>query len=82
MSKAVLSASPEGRAAITGLFDREAPILVEVRFPGCGTSPDWHLCEEEEQFNDVLDRLGAGAEVRLVSVWQIKTLPGELIVRK
>ena len=53
MRKPLISASPAGRAAVAELFERAAPILVEVRFPGCGTSADWHLSEAEEQLNEV-----------------------------
>ncbi len=47
-----------------------------------GTSPDWHLCEDEDQFEALLDRLGAGAEVHLSSVWDLKNVKGEICLRK
>ena len=31
---------------ITSLFADRPPVLVEVRFPNMGTSPDWFLCED------------------------------------
>jgi hypothetical protein len=65
-------------AAISSLFDSKPPVLVEVRFPGAGTSPDWFLCQEVQELDEVLSRLAAGAEVRLSSVWDLKNVKGEV----
>ncbi len=72
MSHALLPAATEARAAVSALFENAPPVLVEVRFPGCAASPDWYLCDSEEQFEAVLARLGPGAELRLSSVWDLK----------
>lgn len=69
------------RNAVSALF-RKPPVLVEVRFPQMGTSPDWHLCEEESDLSSILDHLGAGAELHLSSVWDLKNNAGELTLRK
>jgi hypothetical protein len=81
MSKATLSANSETRAAVSELF-KKAPVLVEVRFPNCATSADWHLCQEEEQLEEVFERLGAGAELRLQSVWDIPKAKREILLQK
>ena len=57
-------------------------MLVEVRFPACGTSPDWHLCEDEGQLQAILDSLAAGAELHLSSVWDLKNPRGDVVLRK
>jgi hypothetical protein len=82
MSKLLFSASTEAKAAISTLFENAPPVLVEVRFPHSGTSPDWYLCEEEQQFEQILEHLGAGVELHLSSVWDLKNVKGELCLRK
>lgn len=62
--------------AVAKLFDDKSPVLVEVRFPGLGTSPDWYLCREEAELEPILARLGPGAEVRLHSVWDLSDPTG------
>jgi len=69
---------PAARAAVSSLFDRAPPVLVEVRFPHTATAPDWFLYAAEEQFNGLLQRLHAGAEVYLSSVWDLKKTSGPL----
>jgi hypothetical protein len=68
-------------AAAGKLFDDKAPVLVEVRFPKMGTSSDWFLCENMAALEDVLDRLGAGVDVHLNSVWDLKNPSGSLVIR-
>ena len=58
------------------LIRRAPPVLVEVRFPNMGTSPDWHLLEGEEDLDALLDRLGPNAELYLSSVWDLKNPNG------
>ena len=62
----------ESSAAISGLFGKSPPVLVEVRFPNCGTSPDWYLCQEEGELAPIVERLAPGAEIYLHSVWDLK----------
>jgi hypothetical protein len=83
MSRAVSPESTEGRAALAKLFEN-TPVLVEVRFPRMGTSPDWYFLEEEDEFASLLNRLGSGAEVHLVSVWDLEFegRKGHICVRK
>lgn len=64
--------TPVAKAAITSLFEKGSPILIEVRFPKQGASPDWYLCEDEEEFDAIMDRLGANTETYLHSVWDLK----------
>jgi hypothetical protein len=65
MSTSIL---PDDNAVLTAvgkLFDDKPPVLVEVRFPKMGTSPDWFLCESAAALEAILERLGPGAEVHL-----------------
>ena len=64
----------------SALFDAKPPVLVEVRFPGMGTSPDWYLCREENELGSILSRLGQGVEVHLHSVWHLNDPTGGVVV--
>ena len=68
------------RTAVLALFDEKGPILAEVRFPRMGTSPDWFLCETAADFDAIWDRLGAGVEVHLHSVWDLKNTGREVVL--
>jgi hypothetical protein len=81
MSTIPLTERSQTKAAVEALF-RKPPVLVEVRFPQMGTSPDWYLCEGEEELNAILNRLSAGAELRLSSVWDLQNRSGELTLQK
>jgi hypothetical protein len=80
MSTPFLSDPGAVRTAVGKLFDEKPPILVEVRFPKMGTSPDWFLCDEAAALDAILDRLGPGAEVHLHSVWDLKNPAGAVVV--
>jgi hypothetical protein len=82
MSKVLLYATNEARTAVALLFGKALPILVEVRFPNAATSPDWHLLEDEEQFETLLGQLAPSAEFRLSSEWDLKNTQGEVRIRK
>ena len=81
MSKVLLLASTEAKAVISALFENP-PVLVEVRFPNSGTAPDWYLCEEEEQLEQILKHLGSRVELNISSVWNLKNVKGEICLRK
>jgi hypothetical protein len=81
MKPTPVSDAVQSRSEIAALF-RSAPVLVEVRFPHMATSPDWYLCEEEEELASILGRLGSGAELRLISVWNLKSTGREVVLRK
>jgi hypothetical protein len=81
MSKTLWSESPEAKQAVMALF-KVPPVMVEVRFPKMGTTPDWYLCEEEDHLKPILERLGPGAEVRLSSVWDLQNVKGEICLKK
>jgi hypothetical protein len=68
--------------AVVRLFENTPPVLVEVRFPHSGTSPDWYLCEEEEQLEQILGRLGSGVELHISSVWDLRNVKGEICLSK
>jgi hypothetical protein len=67
---------------MTVLSDLELPVLVEVRFPGMATSPDWYFCREEEELEAIRSRLGPGAEVHLHSVWDLTDPTGGVVIGK
>ena len=72
MRRATLASdSAEAKRAADEVFTRW-PVLVEVRFPRSGTSPDWYLFEESEQFDALVAKLAPGAELFLISVWDLK----------
>ncbi len=83
MSAVFSPESSEAKAALGKLFSNP-PVLVEVRFPRMGTSPDWHFCQEEEDLEDILRRVGPGVEIHLVSAWELDLTraKGKLCLRK
>lgn len=82
MSTSSASGTGSEREAIAALFAEKPPVLVEVRFPHMGTASDWFLCEDEDDLEPVLARLGPGAEAHLHSVWDVKNSVGGLVIRK
>lgn len=71
-----MSDSPDGvlpdlKKVISDAFEEGGPLLIEVRFPRMGTSPDWYLCEDEDQLEQVLARLAPNVEVYASSVWDL-----------
>jgi hypothetical protein len=81
MSRMLLSASAEAKAAIEELFQQAAPILVEVRFPNAGTSSDWHLLQDSDQLDQLLERLGAAVELHISSVWDLQNPKGAIYLK-
>jgi hypothetical protein len=83
MSKIILSASTAVQAAaVAALFEKAPPVLIEVRFPRMGTSSDWYLFEEEEQLDQLFERLASGVELHISSVWDVKNPKGEICLTK
>jgi hypothetical protein len=82
MSTSSLPDTDPTRAAVAALFAGKPPVLVEVRFPSMGTSPDWFLCEDAADLDPILDRLAPGTEVRLSSVWDLTNAAGPVVVRR
>jgi hypothetical protein len=82
MSITDLTGDRETIAAIKALFENSPPVLVEVRFPKSSTSPDWHLCGDEQELEQLLERLGPGVELHLNSVWDLKNVKREICLRK
>jgi hypothetical protein len=82
MSQSLLPISTEARSAVAALFENAPAVLVEVRFPRSGTSPDWYLCEDEEQLDKIVDRLPRGAEVYLNNVQDLKNSKGAICFQK
>ncbi|MFL5244667.1 MAG: hypothetical protein ACJ8FY_21405 [Gemmataceae bacterium] len=81
MGNSSAKGTTQARPAISSLFEKSPPILVEVRFPGAGTSPDWHLCEEEDDLKRIMETLAPGVELRLSSVWDLKNIGEEIYLR-
>lgn len=82
MSTSSLPDTDAIRAAVAQLFAEKPPVLVEVRFPNMGTSPDWYLCEDLAELDSIVERLGPGTEVHLSSVWDLKNAVGALVLRR
>ena len=68
--------------AVARLFAEKLPVLVEVRFPKMGTSPDWYLVREEYEFAPIWEALGPGSEVRLSSVFDLKDATGAVVLSR
>lgn len=71
-----MTSDRDNRADAAKLFRQLPPVLVEVRFPNMGTSPDWHLLDDEDDLDALLDRVGPNAELHLSSVWDLKNSNG------
>jgi len=83
MNESQVSEHTDARAAAADLFRRRPPVLVEVRFPGMGTSPDWYLLEDGDDFESLLESLAPNTELHLSSVWDLKEAAGSVrFVRK
>jgi hypothetical protein len=82
VEKSITKEVAETRSVVSALFENGPPILVEVRFPGAGTSVDWHLYEEEDELDKLLDTLAPGVELRLSSVWDLKNTKREVSFKK
>ena len=81
MSTFLMSQIGEAKTAISALFAEGPPVLVEVRFPRAGSSPDWHLCEDEEELAHILERVAPGVELHISSVWDLKNPSGAVVFR-
>ena len=82
MSEPRPSTQTATRAAVARLFEQSPPVLVEVRFPGAATSPDWYLLNEEDDFDGLFERLGPQAELHVSSVWDLKNAKGAIRLTK
>jgi hypothetical protein len=82
MNRTFLADSMEAKELVSKLLDNFPPVLVEVRFPKSGTSPDWHLCQDRDEFEEILESLGAGAELHISSVWDLQNKKGEICLSK
>jgi hypothetical protein len=82
MSKLVSAASARGHSRVHTLFEAGGPVLVEVRYPGAVLSSDWHLCEAEEEFDDLLDRIEPEAILHVSRVWDLTTRGGSVCLRR
>jgi len=80
MKPTIISSDAESSETVSARFEK-APVLVEVRFPGMGTSPDWYLCEDEREFRAIRERLAPSVELHLRSVWDLKPSANEVTIR-
>ena len=69
------------REQICDLFKKRSPVLVEVRFPKMGTSSDWYLIEDSDEFEAVWQKLTRGVEVHARSVWDVPMTTAISMVR-
>lgn len=70
------------RAAIARLVDDKAPILIEVRFPRMGTSPDWYLADSVSFIESIWERVAPGVEIHLHSVWDLKDEMRPMVIKR
>jgi hypothetical protein len=82
MNRTFQADSMEAKELVSKLLDNSPPILVEVRFPKAGTSPDWYLCEDREELDEIMESLGPGAELHISSVWDLQNNKGEICLSK
>ena len=80
MKRVALTDPTVARAAIARLFDEWPPVLVMATFPGA--APDWHLLGSQEQFRELLGKLGSRVELHVSSVWDLMNVKGEVIVSR
>ena len=73
--------SPEAKDAVAELLEGDT-VLVEVVFPQMGTSPDWYLCDDEDDFVKILEGLAPGVEVYANSVWDLTNEKGTTVSLK
>ena len=66
-------------SAVAQLSDEKSPILVEARFPGMATAPDWYLCHEPHEISTLAECFGAGVELHLRSVWDLGTTVAPMV---
>lgn len=82
MSKLMSAASAMGHEKVHRLFEAGGPVLVEVRFPGGATSPDWFLIENEEEFDALLVRLNDSATLHASRVWDLTNPTGAVCLKR
>ena len=82
MSRLLSAASPKGHRRVRALFEAGGPVLVEVRFPGAVLSSDWHLCQSEADFDELIDRIEPGAVLHVNRVWDLATRGGSVVLRR
>src|SRR5262245_60971490 len=82
MARLMSAASVRGHAAVHHLFEAGGPILVEVRYPGAVYSSDWHLCESENEFDGLLERISAEAVLHVSRVWDLSNRAGAICLRR
>jgi hypothetical protein len=76
MTDSLDAGAPDLRKLASDAFEEGEPLLVEVRFPRMGTSPDWYLCQEEEELERILARLSPNVEIYVSSVWDLVNSKG------
>jgi hypothetical protein len=82
MAKLLSAASSKGHERVHHLFEAGGPLLVEVRHPGGMESPDWYLCESEEEFDSLLVRLNANIVMHVSRVWDLTNRAGAVVLRR
>jgi hypothetical protein len=82
MTKLLSAASSQGHETVQSLFEAGGPVLVEVRHPGGIFSPDWYLCEEETDFDRLVDRVDHKSVLVVNRVWDLTNRAGPVVLRR
>jgi hypothetical protein len=82
MARLPSAASSRGHQAVHDLFEAGGPVLIEVRVPGGVLSSHWHLCESDDQFDQLLDELNPEAVLHVNRVWDLTNRAGAVILRR
>jgi hypothetical protein len=82
MAKLLSAKTSKGHEAVHDLFEAGGPLLVEVRHPGGIIKPDWHLCENQDEFDSLLVRLNANVVLHVSRVWDLTNRAGAVCLRR
>jgi hypothetical protein len=82
MSKLLSASSARGHEAVHKLFEAGGPVLIEVRVPGGYFSSHWYLCESDDEFDGLLDRLESDAVLHVSRVWDLTNRAGAVVLRR
>ena len=82
MSKLMTAVSTKGHETVHGLFAAGGPVLIEVRIPGGIYTSDWHLCDSEYEFDELLEKIRPEAVLHVNRVWDLSNRAGSLCLRR
>jgi hypothetical protein len=82
MSRLLSATSAVGHEAVHKLFEAGGPVLIEVRVPGGYFSSDWYLCETDDEFDNLIDRLDPDAVLHVSRVWDLCNRAGAVVLKR